>query len=47
MCGNIYCPTEVGGSDLLLISGEASELCEQGVCVERSMQGKEYDRILM
>ncbi len=46
VCGNIYCPAEVGGSDLLLISGEASELwC---VCVEMvSMQGfKEYDRIL-
>lgn len=27
VCGNIYCPAEVGGSDLLLISGEASELC--------------------
>lgn len=26
VCGNIYCPAEVGGSDLLLISGEESEL---------------------
>ncbi len=26
VCGNIYCPAEVGGSDLLLISGDVSEL---------------------
>ncbi len=45
VCGNIYCPAEVGGSDLLLISGDVSELwC---VCVCGNMQGfKEYDRIL-
>ncbi len=33
VCGNIYCPAEVGGSDLLLISGDVSELWCVCVCV--------------